>query len=61
MKTLILLLIFISYTYADIDPSTLTSLRTLGKIIANFIYEINYLTSFRSLEYVSYCFITHSR
>jgi hypothetical protein len=37
MKTLLLLLIFISYTYAYLDENTLTSLQTLGKTIPNFI------------------------
>lgn len=35
MKTLVILLIFISYTYADIDGGTLTGLQILGESLSN--------------------------
>ena len=41
MKTFLLLLIFISYTYAFIDESALTSLQTIGKNIRSTIYQNN--------------------
>jgi len=50
MKLLLLLLIFISYTSGYIDENALSTLQTLGNMISKFMYTINPLTTFRSLE-----------